>query len=488
MADNDFIVSPNTGASLLASDANSERKLWKKTVDISESEEDFYQQLEGNRPDSLIETVTDTAAGKGQSITFSVTNGFYQEGKHGDENFEEPADFEKIVVKSNQLSVDFVRHAVRYNERMEERMGLRYELVNKIPAEQGKWMGRKKCRATEMKWIRKAKANSHNFACAGGGSSVDELGGANVLGWDDFVDVNAILVSHGAAPAMLGKIGKNRIKRYVTIAPHIGLRSLKKDENYLAAQRDAGERGESNKLFTGGFEDIDGTMILSREILDHDGDGPLGAALAPKLRLSAAVTAGTTTFDVTGGTNTKVLYTVDFPNHAFKYNASDAEATATDPFYLLVVNPPNAPTDPGKMGFYKCVGNTGKAITITERLAAAVSGIANTTVGSVVWNTAKWLNKTTDVHPAGAMAYLANAKGQPIGYSIFTGACGMRRGYGKYRNARATDSKEGKFINESYIVSVFGMQPKINLREEFPNFMVLCHSLAYPGTPIPTDL
>jgi hypothetical protein len=484
----DFIQSPNTGASLAAMDADGVRKLWHKKVYVHEQEEDFYAQLEGARPDSIIETRTDTSVGAGQTLNFTAMAGFYQEGVHGDDNFNTPADYEKIVVKTNHLKVDWIRNACRHNERMEELFGLRHEIVTKVPDEFGKWLGRKKTRATEMKAIRTALKDAYNFVCAGGGTDIHALGGGNSVGWSDIVDTGTIMQSHGAAPAYLGKVGKNPIKRFVFVSPHNALRSLKTDEMYLQAQTEAGVDGTANVLFTGGFSDVDGHMILSRPVIDHDGDGPLGAPCAPKLRLHAGIAPGTTGFTMTGGANTKVLYTQDFPNHAFKYNESDAENTDTTPFYVLVVNPPNAPTDPGKMGFYKCVGNDGKAITVTERLGSAASGDRATTVGSVQWNTGKWAGKHTETHPAGAMAYLANAKGQPIGYSLLLGACGMRRGYGKYRGQRFSDSKEGGFVQESYVATVFGVGLKANVKLQYPNFMVLAHSIHYAGTPIPTDL
>lgn len=488
MADNDFIAVPtnNSGGGLANLDADSLRKLWRKKVSVHEQENDFYQQFEGSREDSIIETVTDTSVGAGHEITFTSMAGFHQRGRSGDQTFDTPDDYEQVRIKSNKLKVDYWRNGVRWNERMEEHMGLRHELAIKFPDELGKWMGRKKCRATEMKWIRTALSTGYNFACAA--SSIDALSGTNTLGWSEIVEVGAILKGHGAPPAYAGKVGRNPVHRYLLVGSHIGLSSLKRDEDYLAALHEASVDGTANVLFTGGFADVDGNIIIERQIIDHDGDGPMGGPIAPKIRLGAQVTAGTGAFTISGGSNSKVLYTQDFPNHQFEYNASDIEGATSDEFYLLVVNPANALVDPGKMGFYKCVGNDGNTITVTERLGETGGGIRHPQVGSVQWNTGVWAGKHTDVHPAGAMAYLANAKGQPYGYSIILGACGMRRGYGSHRNARATDQKEGGFIQESYVVSVFGMGPKINARGEHPNFMVLAHSLHIPGSPIPTNI
>ncbi|MCU9611805.1 hypothetical protein OEK97_28265, partial [Escherichia coli] len=80
--------------------------------------------------------------------------------------------------------------------------------------------------------------------------------------------------------------------------------------------------------------------------------------------------------------------------------------------YVLIVNPANAAVDPGKIGMYKyTTGNDGNKITITQRLASAISGAAHTTVGAVVWNTGVWLNKHTVEHPAGATIIPCNEYG-----------------------------------------------------------------------------
>lgn len=481
------ITAPNTGTSLETMDAASLRELWAAKVAVMEQEEDFFSEFEGQRTDSVIETVTDTSKGAGHRITFSSMAGFYQEGKHGEEVFEEATDYEKVKIASNQLLVDYIRHGTRWSERMEDHMGLKKELSMKFPEEIGKWIGRKKDRAAWMKF--KHAGSSRNYAVAGGGSDVDALGASNGLTWNDIVEVTALLKNHGAAPAYLGKVKNNPVKRFIIAASTNALLSLKNDDQYIAALQESGIDGTANELFTGGYADVDGQIIREKQIIDHDGDGPLGSPIAPKLRLSAAIASPTASFAVTGGTNTKVLYTCDFPNHAFRFNAVDALTAGTTPFYILVVNPPNAPTDPGKMGMYKCVGNTGKAITVTEALSGATAtGFLKNTLGAVTWNTGVWVGKHTTVHPAGAMAYLVNAKGQPIGDTPFLGGCAMRRGYGQYRNSRATDQKEGGFIQETYGVTVFGQAPKMNADHEFPNFMVLKHSIIIPGSPIPRNI
>ena len=479
------ITAPNTGTSLEALDANSLRKLWKRSVDVAEQETDFFQQFEGPREDSIIQTVTDTSKGAGQRISFSTLSGFYKEGKHAEELFEASTDYEVAKINSNTLFVDWMRNGTRWSQRMEEHLGLRNELANKFPVELGKWLGRKKNRAAWMAYREKGTAN--NTMVAGGKASVDALTSADSLSWNDIVNVKAFMKNRGASPAHMGKVGKNSVKGFCVAGTTTGLLDLKKDDQYLNVLDQAGPDSMLNIQFTGGYAPVDGNQIVEFQDIDHDGDGPVGSPVNPKIIIKDAITSGTTGFDITGGTGDSATnYTTDFPNHAFTFNASDVLAGASDDFYVVIVNPSTAPTDPGKIGFYKCVGNDGNKITVTERLAASASGIAATTVGGVTWNTGVWSGLHTDVHPANATCYLANSIGQTYGYTAFLGGCSMRRGYGKYRNQRMTDDKEGGFIQETYIASVFGQEPKIRVDGESVNYMMLQHAINYPGTPLPT--
>ena len=126
--------------------------------------------------------------------------------------------------------------------------------------------------------------------------------------------------------------------------------------------------------------------------------------------------------------------------------------------YFLIVNLPNAPVDPGKIGMYSyTVGNTGNYITITGQLAAAASGIAVTTLGQVTWDTGVWVGRNTQTHPIGATIVCGrNAKGVPLGSTIMMGQRAVIRGYGSMRNHRSIWKVDGDFETRKYITSVFG--------------------------------
>lgn len=482
------ILPAQTGEDLQALDADALRFLWQKKVKVHAQEEDFFKEFEGMRPDSLIETVRDTSKGGGQSIRFTSMGGFYRDGKHGEDEFENSTDFEKIKLDTDTLYVDWIRNGWRHSQRMEDFMGLRYELSNKVPEELGKWLGRKKNWTMWMSYRELGTGSNHMIA--GGRASVDDLVTGDGLSWNDIVDAGTVLKTRGAPPAYLGKIKNNPIFRYCVMSSATGLRNLKQDADYLEALQQAGNDSfDANHMFTGGYADVDGHMIREFRDLDHGGNGPIGSPITPRIRIKDAITSGTSGFTITGGDgDTGVKFTQAFPNHDFKFNASHILSKSGSPvdFYVAIVNPPTAATDPGKIGFYKCSTNDGNKITVTQRLASSASGIAATTVGSVTWNTGVWSGKHTVTHPAGATAYLCNAKGQPYGWTVIAGAQSARRAYGKYDGHRATDSKEGKFFQEVYIWSVFGQKPVMREDGEYPNYITIKHAINYPGVPFPT--
>jgi hypothetical protein len=486
------IKSPNTGDSLATMAPGAVRKLWKRGVDVFEQSSDFFAPMEGRNPRSLIRTETDTSKGKGQKITFTVMSGFYSEGKTGDALFEGQDDFEEALINDYEMTVDYLRNATRYTERTEELMGMRGEIAVGLPAELGKWMGRMK---TERLFkMFQHKGHSMNYLYANGRGNADELTSADTLRWDEVVVMGQQMKRLGGLPAIAGKNRNgSHLFRQCVIASTDALTSLEFDSDYKQVLREAGARGEANYLFEGGYTDVRGHIIKEYTPIDHDGEGAIGSPLNPKADLGIAITAGTAGFDITGGGSTvaagktKIKYFKFFPNFDYLFQPGDTLGSGTDPFYVLVINPPGG-ANGNKIGFYKCVGNNGNRITVTERLGSAASGIRATTVGDVTWDDGVWNGLHTDEHPAGATVVLANSKGVPIGNSLMLGAGAAMRGYGKHRNRRTTQQHEGGFVRDVFVTSVFGQEPRKDRLDRCPGFLQLTHAVQYAGLPIPNNI
>jgi len=84
-----------------------------------------------------------------------------------------------------------------------------------------------------------------------------------------------------------------------------------------------------------------------------------------------------------------------------------------------------------------------------------------------------------------------NAKGQVFGDSLMLYANAALRGYGKYRNERSVEQKEGgdegtmAFIRRIFVTSVFGQCPTKDRQLRCPSVLRLRHAIQYAGVPLP---
>lgn len=493
------ITSNVTGTSLAAMAPDAVRKLWHKGALIGEQSTDFWQQMESKSDRSIIWSKTDLGKGQGHTMTFTNMSGFYNEGKVGESLFESKDDFEGVDIDTFDLTVDFVRNAVRHTERTEEVMGMRGEIASNFNVELGKWLGRKKSEQMDAAFLLKLNLENVYYA---NGKTLDTLVSADALLWDEIVTAGQAMKPLGGLPANIAGSKMAPIWSYTVVASEAALLSLKLDSDYKTVLREGDVRGRGNTIFKGGYASIDGHTIVPFNPIDHDGIGAVGSFYNPKAFLGVAVAAGTTTFDIKGGGNatdaakTGKLYFKYFPGYAYEFidtgafSASDYPNSAgatldTETKYLLIYNKTGA--DAGKVGMYSyTTGNNGNKITIVERLGSAASGARVTTLGDVTWNTGVWSGKHTDAHPEGSLVIPCNAKGVPIGDTLILGRCAALRGYGKYRAARAQDDHNGKFVMDRYIKSVFGQTIRQDRIGRHPSVIRLRHAITYPGVNLPT--
>ena len=492
------ITAPITGTSLATMAPDAVRKLWQKGIDVFEQSNDFFSEMEGG-PDSLIWEKSDLAAGRGQKITFSVGSGFYDEPHIGESVFETQDDYEEFLMATHDLFVDWVRHGVKVSERAEEIMGMRGEIATGFNTQQGAWAGRLKTEQLLMMFREQLPSDNVVYAS---GKTLDTLVAADTLDWDEIISLGVQMKGKGGQPAKVGSLKNGQpVFRNTLISTTDALFSLDMDTNYKQIMRETKVEQFAELLFNGGYAAPKGHVIAEYTPVDHDGEGAIGSPLNPQARLGGAITAGTAAFEILGGGNatsaakTKKLFFKYFPNHAYKFigntdaSAGGSTALAQDAVthYCLIVNPPNAAVDPKKIGMYSyTTGNNGNKITITGRLGSGICGVKNTTLGSVTWNGGVWNGVHTDVHPIGALILPCNAKGQVFGDSLMLGKRAAYRGYGKYRNTRAQDDKEGGFLMERYIVSVFGQALRKDRLGRVPAVMRLRHAINYAGLSLPT--
>jgi hypothetical protein len=489
----------NTGANLVTQNADNAARLWKMGADKFEETEDVFTKLEGG-PDALIQVETDVSAGKGQKITFRVKSGFYGPGRTGNELFTDPTHFEELMMGSNDLQVGLIRNAVSSFFMQEEDVGMRGELESGFNEDLGSWMGREKTAQMGLSLIHQVDSGNHLVVNERG--DLNSLQSGDGLSPDDLITGGAMLEAMGGKPAFVGTDADgNPVHKLLFLSSQFGTASLEQDPEYKANSRAlVTADGLATPIFKGGLLHVNGHVLKKWRVIDHDGVGPIGSFLCPKASLGIPIVDGTSA-DLTGGgrgitgggdatsaAKTRMQYFRDFPRYAITFcNGETVSATASthklitgNKFYVCIVNPPNAATDPNKWCIYRCTVNSGNEITVDLRLSDATDGgaaITNTTVGGVTWDAVV----NTTVHPAGALVYPCNSSGKPLMKTIGMGRSCARRGYGMFRNRRMVQLQEGGAVKETFIASIFGQKPRANRRGQFPGVLILHHTGKYPG-------
>jgi N4-gp56 family major capsid protein len=504
MATNLSIPTNNAVSDFTSQNATFLPELWKKGVQLSEAAENFFNQFEGPTENYSVMSVRDLSRGAGSKITFRTMAQLYGEGVQGETLIN--SNTEDFRVGAYNLTVDFLRHAVSYNRRLEEKTALASELKSNVPVMLGNWLGRMKTERLMKLFLH--KGNGRNYVFANGKANTDALLSTDTLSYDGIVAYGQQLRTRGARPAQVATIDKNKLNRYVVVSTGEGLLSLKSETKYLQAINAAGgKEGYNGVAFTGGFVDLDGHIIRQFDPVDHDGFGAIGSPLNAKATLGTAITATTgsaITVRATLSDSTKPGYGASyfkyFSGYSYPFSADDADnkilGTTTTSGYVLILNLTGS--DAGKYGFYSYSANNGNTLTLNRGLVATTGSVGSsgdfqlkTTVGGVTSvttpTTSPWHNdKLTNTHPVGSLVIETNSRGVAIGRSLVLGAMAAVRGYGSLDGERSEETFDGDFVRKTYITSIFGQSPYVRPDGDMPNFLVATHAVNYAGLNLPS--
>jgi hypothetical protein len=514
-----LLIPTNNQTSDISSQAsNFLPELWKKGVQLSEAAENFFQQFEGPTESYPVMSVRDLSKGAGTKITFRTMSQLYGEGVQGETLIQDNT--EDFRVGSYNLTVDFLRHAVSYNRRLEEKTALASELKSNVPVMLGNWLGRMKTERLQKLFLHRGTAK--NYYQANGKASINALTHTDTLSYDGLIAAGQQLRTRGARPATIGQVGKNKIQKFVIVSTGEGLLSLKSESKYLAAlNAAAAAEGEGAKQFTGGYVDLDGHVIRQFDPADHDGFGAIGSPINAKASLGVAITsagvlaASATSFTLKGGgsataaAKTAPKYFKFFSGYTYPTGLDQSETainfsnptgtasgTSYTAGYVLILSS-------GKYGLYKYTTNDGNTLNITKALipSSATPGASNTlavkaVTASTGWNATESVTLNTNAfadaritndHAVGDLIVECNAQGVPIGRTMVLGAMAAVRGYGSLDGERSEETFDGEFIRKTYITSIFGQSPYVRVDGEQPNYLVLNHAVRYAGLVLPVD-
>lgn len=508
-----LLIPTNNQTSDISSQAsNFLPELWKKGVQLSEAAENFFEQFEGPTESYPVMSIRDLSKGAGTKITFRTMAQLYGEGVQGETLIQDNT--EDFRVGSYNLTVDFLRHAVSYNRRLEEKTALASELKSNVPVMLGNWLGRMKTERLQKLFLHKGTAK--NYYQANGKGSINALSHTDTLSYDGLIAAGQQLRTRGARPATIGTVGKNRIQKFVIVSTGEGLLSLKSESKYLQAlNAAAAAEGENAKQFTGGYVDLDGHVIRQFDPADHDGFGAIGSPINAKAALGEVFTISNATANSTGiqlkgggsaaaAAKTAPKYFKFFSGYSyptgndqtetainFSNPAGTANGTSYTNGYVLILSA-------GKYGLYKYTTNNGNQLTLTAALVKTTGGF---TAGSFnvtrsTWNTNEGVTLSanafadaniTNTHSVGDLILECNAQGVPLGRTLVLGAMAAVRGYGSLDGERSEETFDGEFIRKTYITSIFGQSPYVRVDGEQPNYLVLNHAVSYAGLVLPVN-
>lgn len=445
-------LNSKTAANVRSEAPNAVARLFNKLLKTGGSpQSDVFSMFEG--PDGAagfpVCRVTDLAKSAGNQVTFTIRGRLRGFGKLGDNTLR--GNEEKMRFGTKDVYVDFIRHGSSWTRKMLRIMAAGGSVTAAIADELNDWAGLK-LQTNSMHRLRQRATIGQNVLMPGNRGAIHALTSADYMSTTVIERAAALAGQIGAAPIRnrtKSKAGAP-INKYMFFAPEQVLLPLKADSRYSAALVGAQTRGYgNNEQWDGGYADWDGNGIFHWVTVDEDtNEGPIGSMFDPRGKLGTAIAGGTTAVTITGGGTTSpssvAIYWQDMPGYLYKHYDEESPSADTSDYYVIIWNHTESTGgagDQGKWGFYRYVGstgNTGNTIVTASydgtlgggRLGGTTNGggadTRHTTVGSVTWDAAK----NTVAHPTGAPVYMANKKGQIIGYVGCLGSNALIRAYG----------------------------------------------------------
>lgn len=483
-----------TVTEMLAQNANAQVTAWvMRALMLGKRECPFYDNFiggEGSGKAFIEKADMNVTAGNTLVITtLARLGGPGRQGNAERTGYEEKMRQGSFTTKTGRMWFGTALDSIAKNETL---IGTQWDAVRNELL--GLRMNQQKSDDLQMELI--IKANERNTIYPNNKASVEALRSADTVTVDTVTDSGVQLSLLGAKGMNVAKSGAGaRYNKYMVFGAKPALAPMKKTTKYLDAIQLAGERGATNPGFTGDFVDLDGHGIYAWDVEDHDAYGPIGAPILPRAVLGTAITAGTTTFDITGGGNTAgaavtpaPLYFGYFSNAAWIGCEGQKRAAVTNVTrYCLIQNVSGA--DRGKFGFYSFQVNDGNKLTVLKRLASADAGAAALqTIGGVTWDTGVWSGKHTDAHPSGSLIMECNSYGQPFCYGFVLGehaaVCGHANIDGKLGIGRRTEEHRNHDLDHAIgLETAWGSAVTKGTDDQPRNYLLMVMAYNPPGLP-----
>lgn len=243
--------------------------------------------------------------GPGDTLHFQVMSELISSGVTGESGLQGNED--KLSMSQFDLSVDWIRNAVAFTENLERRVN--FSVIQVARQRLSNWIARYIDEGMFTQLI--TTESSAEVLYSGDAGSESALGDNDTFGTEEIDRIKLALQRKGAIPLSTKMNNGEELDTYGIVISGTDEYWLKGDSVWQQAQRDAGIRGEKNKIFTGALGMYNG-MILYTHRSVKSGLNIQGSPLRPEVRLSTTINSGASAIVV--GTNSKADYTKFFPS------------------------------------------------------------------------------------------------------------------------------------------------------------------------------
>ena len=217
---------------------------------------------------------------------------------------------DKLSMSQFDLTVDWIRNAVAFTKNLQRRVN--FDTVQVARQRLADWLARY---TDEGMFTQLITTTTPDTLYAGDATTELTLGANDTFGVEEIDRIKLALQRKGAIPISTKMADGEELDTYGVAISEIDEYWLKGDTDWKQAQRDAGDRGRGNILFTGALGMWNGCIIyVNRSV--KSANNVLGSPLRPEGRLYTTVDASTTgaNYVVIAVSTTKGDYTKFFPS------------------------------------------------------------------------------------------------------------------------------------------------------------------------------
>lgn len=494
------ITNYSSFASQIQGNANLQVKLWQAKVRLDRQRKNALREFVGGDGSKMpIVDVTDLQKDAGDTVIINTVAPLHGRGVLG-ESTPLKDHTVKLYPGAFPIVVDALRHAGAWSMlfKLFAKAGKNAE---SLTAELlGQWLARREEDDYQWTLLRTGRlvAPGTNLFFVNNRADQSELKSTDLLNLTTLGDTKSLLVGLGAEEFNMSKDESGaEIPGYMFFGPDQMLTAFRTSATVQQAFREADMRGSNNRLFTGKYGIIDGTVLYPHHIQRDPSAGRQGSPLCPDAFLGTEIADGTPTA-LDGGYGSTAIddaegdYFANFPGYLWKITSGETPPADSgiegSKHYAMIYNISGADKDKYEIVAYT-TGNNGKTITSVTR------GSTTTTGGSAGGGnvTAQAASRFTLAHPAGSRIFPCTRAGVPLVWGLGLGANALMHARGKYDAQPIEHGDDFKIVGgnggegEQWwlkakgILSIRGIEPYKNTVNAYTNFVVVCGARVIPG-------